>query len=219
MAMDEAEEIFIGNLLKIDTVNKQYLGTLENFIKYTFQVKKSWKSKQNKTIEVTSLSRCSRLTDKIGNNYLVVAYKYKDTLRLACGAKDLNRKPFGIRERTSDKYEVSFQEELDYLSSLSKKEFNKIMSGGILIEVQSINQVETEESYNTTQYFTSVYINNGSNDGLYNGLDFCRGTENDWKYLTVYEVHKTYALAIEVAYNSGDTVGVGEQYKSCILFQ
>ena len=220
MAMDEADEIFVGNLLKIDTVNKQYFGTLESFIKYTFQVKKSWKSKQNKIIEVTSLSRCSKLTDKIGNDYLIVAYKYEDTLRLACGAKDLNRKSFGIKERISDKYQVSLQEEFDHISNIPKELFSKIIDGGISIQVLSINQEESENLYyNYPQFYSSVYIDKGSNAGLYKGIDFCRYLDDKWKFLTVYEVHETYALAISTVSNSENSAQVSEQYKSCMLLR
>ncbi|ALQ10001.1 hypothetical protein WNY97_17325 [Pseudoalteromonas fuliginea] len=219
MVMDEAEEIFIGKLLKTKSFTETIFEEPEDFVKYTFEVEKSWKSSRGKEIEVTSLSHCSRLIGEAGTRYLIFAYKYKDTLQLACSSKNLDRKPFRKLKRVSDKYDVNFQKELDHISSLSTLQFNKIMSGGISIEVLGIDQEETENTsvYPTT--FTSVYINLGSNNGLYNGMDFCheKEFENSGKSLTVYKVHETYSLAVFSKIRSEHTVEVGEKYKSCAL--
>jgi len=219
MLMDEAEEIFIGKLLKTKIVSETIFDEPEDVKKYTFEVEKSWKSNSGKIIEVTSISHCSRLIGEEGTHYLIFAYKYKDILQLACSSKDLDRKPFRITKRVGDKYKVNFQKELDHISSLPTILFNKIMSGSISIEVLGIDQEETEDNYNYQQTFTSVYINLGSNDGLYNGMDFCHETEyeNSGKSLTVYKVHETYSLAVFSDIRSGHTVEVGEKYKSCML--
>ena len=202
-SMNEAAEIFIGTIISTNMPQEltfEESERLNGIVEFKYRVEKRWKGSDAKEVTVyTRFSDCM-YTGKKGDRYLVIAYE-RDGLLVA---NQCTVFPPGF---TRDKYQVSAEEILDVLVTLSPEKIKEI-NESIKAEVIGIGDTELEDVNGNRKYsYTMVDLNKGNKDGVYKGMRLC--LPEGGLPLTVLDVQEDSSSAVfedYICYNEEDGI-------------